>query len=66
MKCPNCPSTDATEIADEVDIGVGVQKFVRGYDCPSCGQVSICPACGSANGDHANYCDANLGESMAQ
>lgn len=36
MKCPIC-FKDAEELAEEVDIGVGIQKYVIGIDCPAYG-----------------------------
>jgi hypothetical protein len=35
------------EVADEVDIGVGVMKHIYGYDCVNCGhQIGMCSECG--------------------
>lgn len=59
MKCPVCATEDAVECAEEVDIGVGVQKFVWGYDCPKCGEIPVCSecgACGDQPGDHFQWC----------
>ena len=38
-KCPVC-GEEAIRIEDEVDIGVGTLKNLRGWDCPRCGQLS--------------------------
>lgn len=46
MNCPKCNTPGAEELADEVDIGVGIQKHVYGYECLQCGQLSVCPHCG--------------------
>lgn len=42
-ECKTCPKCygPALELADEVDIGVGLQRHVYGYECPSCGEVSV-------------------------
>lgn len=58
IECPKC-GAPATEIAEEADIGVGVQRFVLGIDCPHCGQIALCPWCGVVEGEpHRKYCDA--------
>lgn len=46
IKCPFCNNPKCEECADEVDIGVGIQKHVFGFDCPNCGQLTVCPGCG--------------------
>lgn len=37
MNCPRCGSEKYHEVKDEVDIGVGVQEHLIGYDCEACG-----------------------------
>ena len=39
MKCPVCGNMECQEDAEEVDLGVGVQKRVLGWDCPECGYM---------------------------
>ncbi len=56
MNCPRCRHPGIEVIEDEVDIGVGVQKFVRGYDCPDCGEIMVCDACGHVEGAHWPWC----------
>lgn len=57
MKCPRC-GDEAQELADEVDIGVGVQKRVYGCECPQCGQIGLCPYCGSWDfRPHLKWCE---------
>lgn len=58
-KCPICGTTDAVECADEVDIGVGVQRFIWGYVCKQCGEIPVCRDCGAciaSPGDHMVWC----------
>ena len=51
VSCPECGAvTEATY--DEVDVGVGIQRFLTGYDCPACGPVvGVCWGCGTAKVD---------------
>jgi hypothetical protein len=42
MNCPKCNDPRAEELFDEVDIGVGVQRFTFGCECPHCGTLSVC------------------------
>lgn len=48
-----------SELVEEVDIGVGVQRHVRGYECPGCGvQVALRDCCGSDVGEaHRAWCE---------
>lgn len=55
MNCPICNKPNCEEIADEVDIGVGIQKYVYGYECQDCGQLSICHSCGGIE-EHNAWC----------
>ena len=44
MKCPKC---DAEMDAVEIDIGVGLQRHILGYECASCGEnYGTCNGCG--------------------
>ena len=61
MNCPLCNHPDCEECAHEVDIGVGVQRHVFGYDCPKCGQMTVCNTCGAIGDDHAKWCDGVKG-----
>ncbi len=45
-QCPKC-NGPAEIFRDEVDIGVGVQSFIVGCECPKCGHLTVCPHCGS-------------------
>jgi hypothetical protein len=57
VTCPLCNQKLAEELCDEVDIGVGVQKHVFGYECEACGQIGICSECGIPDGlPHASFC----------
>ena len=57
MKCPLCNLEGVMECAEEVDIGVGIQRHVYGWDCVNCGQIGICYKCGVPNGiPHAKWC----------
>lgn len=47
MRCPKCNAEGAEELADEVDIGVGIQKHVYGAECQMCGPLAICSRCGA-------------------
>ena len=48
-----------TELVEEVDIGVGVQRHIRGYECPACGeQIALRDCCGSVVGAaHRSWCE---------
>ena len=39
MNCPVCGNPNCVEEADEVDIGIGVQRRVIGWECPECGYM---------------------------
>ncbi len=54
--CPICRTPGATQVAEEVDIGVGTQTFVTGIECPKCGQIPVCAMCGALNGKHHKWC----------
>lgn len=57
MNCPKCNQNCCEELAEEVDIGVGIQKHVFGYECEACGQFSVCNNCGAIEGvPHASWC----------
>lgn len=58
MNCPKCNQSGATECADEVDIGVGIQKHVWGCECVECGQIEVNDCCGQweCHG-HAAWCN---------
>jgi hypothetical protein len=57
MKCPKCNQEGVEELSNEVDIGVGVQKFVYGYECPTCGQIGVCGECGALDFQlHSRWC----------
>jgi len=59
VSCPKCGFSCAIEIEEEVDIGVGIQKFITGWDCERCGQMGACTSCGIAIGtEHRRWCDA--------
>lgn len=57
MNCPVCNNPCAEECADEVDIGVGIQKHVYGFECPVCGQIPVCSTCGGLGENHARWCN---------
>ena len=54
VACPVCGKT-CEEVVDEVDIGAGIMRNVRGYDCPACGQLAVCFSCGALDG-HFSWC----------
>lgn len=61
MTCPKCHSEQCEEVAEEVDIGVGVQKFVIGAECQRCGPLTVCNGCGRwdfqrVTEGHASWC----------
>jgi hypothetical protein len=58
MNCPKC-NGPCEELADEVDIGVGILRHVYGWDCPTCGQIAKCPNCGAPETEHAAWCREN-------
>jgi hypothetical protein len=45
VSCPVCHGP-TYEHAEEVDIGVGVQRFIVGYECQTCGSFPVCNSCG--------------------
>jgi transcription elongation factor Elf1 len=60
MNCPKCNATNVEEFAEEVDIGVGVQRHLVGVTCPVCGQLSVCSGCGVWDFQvHATWCLEN-------
>lgn len=56
MTCTECGSTEMVPVVDEVDIGVGIQTFTRGYECACGNQVSLCDGCGRPAPGHAKWC----------
>lgn len=57
MNCPRCSSHKCQEIAEEVDIGVGIQRRVTGWECLSCGlAIAACPNCRMPAPEHAKWC----------
>lgn len=69
MECPPrprvcaCGSADLEEEYDEVDIGVGALRRLRGVTCMACGrQTAIDPCCGRfGSALHEPWCP-DLGE----
>ena len=58
--CPVCKS-QATMVYEEVDIGVGVQRFFVGIFCPECEFISACPYCGRLEPEgHERFCTASM------
>lgn len=47
VNCKGCGATDCQVISEEVDIGVGAQVHILGYECPVCGPHTICDTCGT-------------------
>jgi hypothetical protein len=58
VECPKCHKPIAEEIVEEVDIGVGIQRFVTGWACGDCGLIATCNGCGRPEPDHAKWCDS--------
>jgi uncharacterized Zn finger protein len=54
-KCPKCGGPAET-IHEEVDIGVGAQRFPIGWFCEKCGDLAACPKCGAVEPDHFVWC----------
>jgi len=58
IKCPKCFNDNAELLKHEVDIGVGVQEFVYGLECPDCGQIGCCTSCGKWDFEpHSQWCN---------
>jgi len=59
MNCPGCQSDKLRVIEDEVDIGVGIQKHLIGWECEVCGhQIGACSFCGHPDFEpHSKWCD---------
>jgi hypothetical protein len=63
VKCPICGRVDTEECAEEVDIGVGVQRHIWGYVCATCGELPVCSHCGAVGDDakdHFMWCDREV------
>jgi len=61
VSCPKCGLPETVLIEEEVDIGVGIQKFVVGWDCDQCGRLIACVSCGAALGtQHNKWCEAGI------
>jgi len=62
--CPKCGTHKLQEVTEEVDIGVGVQKHLLGYECLKCGiAIAACPLCGVPEGErHKAWCPDALDE----
>ncbi len=43
-------------IAEEVDIGVGIQRCIVGYECECGGREIVCLDCGCIEPDHEKWC----------
>ena len=54
-KCPRC-GLDCVVVTDEVDIGVGIQEHILGWDCSHCGPISACNECGAPDDNHHPWC----------
>ena len=61
MECPICHDPGCEELADEVDIGVGVQRYVYGYECPACGTLIRQACCGRLGDEHESWCNEAKG-----
>lgn len=57
MKCPQCNADGCEALTEEVDIGVGIQSYVWGYECKDCGQIPVCGECGGVV-NHSKICSA--------
>ena len=58
--CPKCGGHDVDEWADEVDIGVGVQRHVRGIECATCGQIALLDCCRAWDFQpHTEFCEGD-------
>jgi len=44
--CPACTRLGAEPMKEYVDVGVGTQEFLVGFDCPYCGTFGACYDCG--------------------
>jgi hypothetical protein len=59
--CPKCGKPDCLVVAEEVDIGVGTQKHIFGFECDVCGPLGVCSFCGSPEGvPHASFCQEKV------
>jgi len=59
MNCPVCSAPDCVELADDIDIGVGTQKHIYGYECAHCGEMPVCDSCNGvlvAGIGHRSWC----------
>ena len=43
--CPKCKGA-AQSVEDRIDIGIGEQVRLLGWDCPNCGLTTRCERCG--------------------
>ncbi len=57
MICPKCNEDELIPITEEVDIGVGFQTHVLGWECSKCGeQFAACNDCGAITPNHEAWC----------
>lgn len=56
--CPKCGTHKLEEVVEEVDIGVGTQRHLIGFECLECGAaIACCSQCGVPDGEsHASWC----------
>ncbi len=56
-KCRTC-GLEMSEVAEEVDIGVGTQRFVVALHCETCDDgVSLCGSCAAPDDEpHREWC----------
>jgi hypothetical protein len=57
MRCP-CGNEEMIEISEDIDIGVGTQHHVIGWECDKCGAgFGICNECGEVDFmGHSDWC----------
>jgi hypothetical protein len=67
VTCSTC-KREAEPCHEEVDIGVGVQRYLTGWECPEHGGIcGVCGVCGVADRvghTHRSWCAEHPGETI--
>lgn len=54
--CPKCGNVDAVPRAYEFDCGIWCLYRLDGYDCPTCGRITLQDCCGAVEPRHEAWC----------
>ncbi len=59
-RCPMCNKRGLVGLYEEIDIGMGIQKHLIGYECHACDEplIPICDSCQVMEGkEHKEWSD---------